>query len=378
MSQASSHTPNDSERRLLAADERLRRIVERAVPGAEVVRVTPLRADVRSGDDTTKAAGYGEPMRVDVRQGGTVRSLVLHTAQPNEFGHDRRADRAEELLLAADSFDAIPRHAKVLDVGAFRGPDDAVSLAGTGEFYLLTTHAEGRTYAHDLRRLARTGMVAAHDIVRLQTLVEYLANLHARKPRSSRSVYARSIRDTVGGGEGVFGIIDGYPEGVPAAGIERLERIEERCLRWRFRLKRRSERLSRIHGDFHPFNVLFDERGELSVLDASRGSLGDPADDVTAMAINFPFFALGHSGAWRDALQSFWYGFWSRYVTMTGDEALAEVAAPFFAWRGLVLANPKWYPELRTGERERLLGFVERVLDAERFSPAMAEEFFDT
>ena len=88
--------------------------------------------------------------------------------------------------------------------------------------------------------------------------------------------------------------------------------------------------------------------------------------------------ALGHSGAWRDALQSFWYGFWSRYVTATGDQDLVEVAAPFFAWRGLVLANPKWYPELRAGERERLLGFVEKVLDAERFSPAMAEEFFDT
>jgi len=29
-------------------------------------------------------------------------------------------------------------------------------------------------------------------------------------------------------------------------------------------------------------------------------------------------------------------------------------------------------------DRERILAFVERVLTAERFSPAMADEFFDT
>jgi hypothetical protein len=55
-----------------------------------------------------------------------------------------------------------------------------------------------------------------------------------------------------------------------------------------------------------------------------------------------------------------------------------EVAAPLFAWRGLVLASPTWYPDLAADDRERILAFVERVLAAERFSPAMADEFFDT
>jgi hypothetical protein len=149
-------------------------------------------------------------------------------------------------------------------------------------------------------------------------------------------------------------------------------------LSWRSRIKRRAERLARIHGDFHPFNVLFDDASNLSVLDTSRGSLGDPADDVTSMSINFPFFALGHPGAWRGAFRSFWYEFWRDYVMLTRDEGVFEVAAPFFAWRGLVLANPRWYPDLAPRDRDRILGFVESVLALERFSPALAEEFFDS
>ena len=124
--------------------------------------------------------------------------------------------------------------------------------------------------------------------------------------------------------------------------------------------------------------MLFDQGTKLSLLDTSRGSVGDPADDVCAMAINFGFFALGHANAWRDALGSLWYGFWERYAALTRDAGLCDVAAPFLAWRGLVLANPKWYPALETGDRDRILSFVEKVLGSARFDPRMAEEFFDS
>ena len=238
---------------------RLRRIVEKALPGAQILRVQPLGADSGVGGETAKSGGYGVPLRIDVWVAGGTRALVLHTASENEFGHDRRADRAGELILAADSFDTIPSHVEVLDVGAYRGTDDFVSLGGTGEFYLLTTHIEGRPYAGDLRRIARTGMPTALDTARLDSLTAFLAKLHATKPCEARSVYARSIRDSIGGGEGIFGIVDSYPEGVLGAPAPRLERIEERCVAWRWRLKQRGQRLARIHGDFHPFNVLFDD-----------------------------------------------------------------------------------------------------------------------
>ncbi|HEX6278251.1 MAG TPA: hypothetical protein VFZ53_34635, partial [Polyangiaceae bacterium] len=98
---------------------RVRKIVENSLPGAQILRVEPFRADAAraSGDDTAKKGGYGVPLRIDVSLRGKPLTLVLHAASDNEFGHDRRADRAEEMLLAADTFDSIPKHVKVLDVG---------------------------------------------------------------------------------------------------------------------------------------------------------------------------------------------------------------------------------------------------------------------
>jgi hypothetical protein len=356
---------------------RLQRLVAGALPGAVIQSVVALGADGSETGESAKGAGYGAPLRLDVRLGERSLALVLHTATANDFGHDRRADRAAEVLLAADTFGELPRHVRVLDVGAYKNADDFVSLAGTGEFYLLTTHADGATYAEDLRRIARTGSAGALDGARTARLVEYLVELHAGRPSATPAQYVRAVRDTIGGGEGVFGIVDAYPDDVPAAPRARLERIEAECVRYRSRLRRRHERLRRTHGDFHPFNVLFNERSELAVLDASRGSLGDPADDVTCMAVNFAFFSLGHAGSWRGAFRGLWSNFWEAYARGTNDEELTAVAAPFLAWRGLVLASPVWYPELMAADRDRILSFVEAVLRAPRLSPGMADEFFD-
>jgi hypothetical protein len=63
------------------------------------------------------------------------------------------------------------------------------------------------------------------------------------------------------------------------------------------------------------------------VLDASRGCAGDPADDVSCMAINYLFFALGHPGAWQGALRALWFGFWEGFLLRRPDrELLAERA----------------------------------------------------
>ena len=36
--------------------------------------------------------------------------------------------------------------------------------------------------------------------------------------------------------------------------------------------------------------------------------------------------------------------FWDNYLAKTDDREMLEVIAPFFAWRGLVIASPVWYP----------------------------------
>jgi aminoglycoside phosphotransferase (APT) family kinase protein len=259
-----------------------------------------------------------------------------------------------------------------LDVGAI-GPDGQPrSLADAGEFYLVTGWAEGRLYAEDLRHVATSGEAGPLDLARATALARYLAALHTRAP-GRPAAYRRAVRDLVGSGEGLFGIVDGYPDGVPAASRARLHGLEERCLAWRWRLRGHEHRLARVHGDFHPFNLVFHEGTELALLDASRGCLGDAADDVTALAVNYVFFALEARTAWPLGLGRLWRRFWDEYLGATHDVELFDVAAPWLAWRALVLANPAWYPRLSAEARDRLLGWIEHVLDEPRFDPASAD-----
>lgn len=358
----------------------LREHLARLYPGATVVAIEPLGPDAGAaagrtdgGGSTTKAAGYGLPVRIELRDGDTARQLVWRVASANEFGHDRRADRAAVMVQAFEDFARIPQHVQAIDLGVVRG-GELVSTRDASEHYLITSYAPGTIYAHDLRRIAAERIATPRDVDRVDALARYLAALHTPlAPPGTR--YRRAIRDLVGSGEGIYGIIDGYPPDVPGAPASRLSAIEARCAAWRWRLRGRDDRLTRTHGDFHPFNIVFDGDAP-TLLDASRGGCGDPADDVTALAINFVLFALDAPAAWRDGLGVLWRQLWRRYLAERPDDGLLAVAPPFLAWRALVVANPVFYPRMTGAARDQLLGFAEDVLDERALDPARAEELF--
>jgi hypothetical protein len=358
-------------------DAGLSRLAAALVPGGRLEAVEPLAPDdasAASASATAKAEGYGAPLKLTVTDAaGRRRLLVFRTMAPNPFGHDRRADRFDGLVLAYDGFGRIPDHVAALDVGAI-GPDGApISLRGAGEPYLVTEFAAGRPYADDLREVAVRG-AGALDVARCDALIDWLARLHA-SPVDDPPAWRRAVRDLLGHGEGIFGIVDGYGDEVPAAPPARLQALEARALAWRWRLRPRASRLRRTHGDFHPFNLLFGEGTAFWLLDASRGGLGDPADDLVALTINYPFFALDRPGAWS-GLGPLWHRAWRRYLAARGDAGLLESVAPFLAWRALVLCCPRFYPGLSPGGRDALLGLAERALDAPAFDPAWAAELF--
>lgn len=334
-------------------------------PGATIERVTALKDDESSGE-AMKALGYGKPLRIELRAGDDHHTLVFHTARPDDFGHDRRADRVGNLVLAYDTFGKLPSHVAAIDVGTVRTDGELVSLASTGEPYLLTTWASGTLYADELRRIATTGIASEPDITTAEQLARLLLDIHSA-PGSHAGAYTRAIRDLLGHGEGIFGLVDSYQ---PSALTPRLRAIEEACLAWRWKLRDRTERLRRTHGDFHPFNILVDHH--ITLLDASRGSEGDPADDVACLTINYLFFGVGRP-AWQSGLGRLWDRFWQTYLAGDRVDVLAAVA-PFYAWRALVLASPKWYPHLTDADRDRILGFAERALAAERFDPSWGAE----
>jgi hypothetical protein len=354
--------------------EAIEQRVRRLAPGAKVVEVRALRSDVLVSDSTFKAAGYGEPLLVVTKsRGGSERRFVVHFFRADEYGHDRRSDRYAAAMLAADSFGVVPNHVPALEVGVVGRDGHFVPTVRSGEPYLITEWADGVLYAEELRAVAERGVAEERDRERVQKMAAYLDALHVRLELRP-AVYARAVRDLVGHGEGVFGILDGYPSDVPGAPPERLHAIERSICEWRWKLRSKSDRLCRTHGDFHPFNVLFSARGEVVVLDTSRGSMGDPADDVAAMAANFLFFAVDQPDAWVRGLGVLWRDWFDGYLSRKRDAGLLDVIAPFLAWRLLVLASPRWYPRLSAVGRDTLLRLAEESLAEPHFDPVFAEE----
>lgn len=323
-----------------------------------------------------KHVGYGEPTRVRFRVGGEERSAVFRTMGPNWFGHDRRSDRACLALLAADTYGEPPRHVRALDVGALDAGGELVSLRDAGEFYLVTEYVDGALYAGDLRRVESRGAAEPLDVERARALAHYLVELHAAPVLGPPELYHRAVRDLLGSGEGIFGIVDSYPDGGPVS-VQRLAGLERRALEWRHRLRGRASRLRRTHGDFHPYNVLFREGTDFTLLDASRGGMGDPADDVAAMVINYVFGGAIHPSAWPNGLRPLWNELWRTYLTESGDAELCSVVAPFLAWRALVVASPVWYPTVPARCRDAILSLAEAALDAPSFDWTSADRFVE-
>jgi len=313
-----------------------------------------------------KGFGYGEPIQVDFDVAGSPHSLVLSTLRPGPFGHEHAADRAQVLLWSFDAYGRLPRHVRAVDVGFVDAEGALHSAAAAAEYFLLMERAEGEPYAHHLERVRRGGHLAAADVDRAVALAEYLASIHA-VPGTDPGLYHRRLRDTLGMGEGIMGVLDSYPADFPLLPRKRQWAVEEGCVALRYRLKEMPDRLRQVHGDFHPWNILFGEGTEFRLLDRSRGEWGEPADDVAALSINYVLFALRQCGRFAGPFRELFEAFYETYLLRTQDVDLFRALPLFYVFRGLVIASPVWYPTLEEDVRRKLLAFVEAMLRVEEF-----------
>jgi len=339
----------------------------------KVTGLAPLGSD-ESND--LKGLGYGTPYVVEFTINKEPKCCVLETIRPGGFGHDHFSDRAEILLWQHSAFNKLPKHVRSVDVGSFLGDYQSMkSLGDCVEFFLLTEFVSGSLYHVDLDVIKQTCALTNLDEERCVALSEYLTQIHSVKKKDEPELYARRIRDLLGHGEGIFGLIDSYPKGLDYASDKFLQDLEKRCVEWRWRLKRRAERLSQVHGDFHPWNVMFREGVDFTILDRSRGEWGEPADDVAAMTVNYLFYALQMFGEMDGPFDRLFVLFWKNYLDSTGDDEILKTVQPFYAWRSIVLASPLWYPNLSLNVRKKLLCFAGRVLDSKEFRFESVESY---
>jgi hypothetical protein len=308
---------------------------------------------------------------------GEKRKIVLKMANPSGFGQDFPADRADTLIYANSVYDKLPFHVKSFDVGAITPDGRLKKLGDAQEFFLLMEHVEGEEYAKDLDRIAETGRIEDLDVEKTLLLAEYMAQIHKVK-HDSPGLYVRRIRDLVGRGDCITGIIDSYPRDERTYGFtsdDELEEIEKLCIKWRWKLRGKDSRLCQVHGDLHPFNILWQGPYEFVLLDRSRGEWGEAADDVSCLSINYIFWSLKTWNSYREPFKTLFENLLDHYLELTNDVELMKVIAPFYAFRSLVIANPLFYPNLSNENRRRLFNFMRNVLEAEAFEPSKVESY---
>lgn len=345
----------------------------------EIRRLQALGGDTE-GTAALKGFGYGRPVCVTYATANATHKVVLRRVMRNGFGRERDSDRVAEVWRDYHTFNRLPQHVQVQDMVAVGENGRLSSVHDAQELILLTDYAAGTPYAEDFVRIRDKGHCTANDLARAETLARYLAQIHAQK-HNDPLLWRRRLRDLIGHGEGILGLTDSYPLPYPEAQNPivtqpMLQAIEVAANAWRWQLKPLTHRLSQVHGDFHPFNVLFRDGVDFSLIDRSRGEWGAPEDDVTCMAINYLFFSLQRSGKLTGAFEQLYNAFWNVYLAESGDKELLSLVAPWFAWRALVVASPQWYPTIADEVRCKLLNFARNVLLAKRpFCPADTNDY---
>lgn len=346
-----------------------------------------IQVDIRKLGSGVQGSGF----LIEMKTLDGIRSYVVKTLLSEGLGHDYPSDRAAVFLLDLDEYKNLPRHVKAIDVLSEMEDGSIKSIGGGIEYFLLMEMAEGENYFNDLTEFSKKDSLDEKDRKKIEAMTSYLAEIHSVR-KASKTLYWRKLRDTVGHGECLMGVFDSYPDGILT--YDDMAEIIKKSVDWIARLKPKYRRLSQIHGDFHPGNIWFrdpnqsppippllkgGEGGLLTpnselktqmdfiLLDRSRGPWGEPADDITALTINYIFFSIKHYGSVRGPYLEGLRLFFERYVTLTGDDELYSVVAPFYAFRGVVVANPIFYPELTLEQRRLIFRFVNNVLADDRF-----------
>jgi tRNA A-37 threonylcarbamoyl transferase component Bud32 len=324
---------------------------------------------------------YGTAYLLDFDTQKGRKRLVLKTMALGGFGHDHFADIAGILIWEHSVYGKLPKHISSYDVIGLEESGNLVSIGDSKEFYILVEEAVGKEYSKDLDEILERGLIR-RDRVRVRILAEYLAKIHAVKVNKPE-LYVRRARDLVGHGEYIMGILDSYPNSFAQ---KEMTKVVKKCVDWWAKLKGKTHRLAQVHGDFHPFNILF-KGNDFILLDRSRGEYGEPADDTTALTTNYIFWSFVKDQKLAGDFKELFDLFFDTYLKKTEDYEMLEVIQPYFAFRFFVVGNPifypnKWYKEHGFDKnpdiiRKKLFNLANNILDLERLDLRKINSYID-
>ncbi|MFW6324733.1 MAG: aminoglycoside phosphotransferase family protein [Desulfovibrionales bacterium] len=312
-----------------------------------------------------KDFGYGKPLLISYKEQGGEKQAVLSVMRGDKFGHQFYWDRAAILMFQYHAGARLKKHVRPLGLGYVDGAGRLNPVKDPQEYFIVNEKVEGKDYFQFLERI-RTNGVTKDDLELAANFAKWLAEIHSDK-KDDPDLYLRRTRQLIGDSECIWGLVDSYPYPYDLFPPERFEKLEKKLIEWRWKLRKYTGRLSATHGDFHPWNVLVREDNDFTVLDRSRGEWGEPADDVSTMSCNYFLFGLYASSRFGGDFEKLYLTFWDTYLDLTNDRQMLEVIAPYYVFRGLVIASPVWYPDHPQEVRQGLLRFLENVLQDDTF-----------
>lgn len=316
------------------------------------------------------ATGYS----VDFKIKGETRRVVIRAISPVGFSNDYPADRMASFWIQHHSAKLLPKHINSLEIMGFNQKTAEIGKVGNfDEFFQILEWAEGEEYLADFERILTTEQATNKDIKRVIILSDYLVQIHKKKFKGKEdvasSLYKRHTRDYVGS-RFMVDVLDTYPSEISFASWNKLHKLVDSVYRYREKSKNKFERLSKVHGDFHPGNIRFQENGKFLVLDASRVIWGEPADDVACLGINYLWYALRQTGKFKGVFRDLFNIFWQNYLDKSKDKEIKKVLPLFMAIRSVVLKHPLYFS---TGDkvRKKLMIFSRQALAKEDVEAAL-------
>ncbi len=355
-------------------EEFLRKSIGKEV---KVLNIEPIKRD------KSYTGGLGSAYFIEI-ESEKGRERVVAKISGKKFGRENPEDRARDALWVHRT-STLPRQPKAIAVGSITKDGKIIPLKSDSEYVVVLEEAKGisyHIYLNNILELSRkfNQGLSEYDIRAALNLSDYLVEIHKRG--GYPDLYKRHIGEIVGGPEGILGVdrllwkVLDEEEVRKNFGREKKElrkdiiKLKKKAIEHADRIEDLTHRCSCIHGDFHPFeNIRFSEYPkEFWVLDRSRAEFGEPADDVTAMWINYLNYALLDEGSYKGKFKKLGDSFFENYLKKTNDYEMLKVVQPFFIWRGLVISTPVWYPETPLDVRNKIFNFMKNVSEVEEFN----------